>query len=144
MSLVEWLAAAFALGDAACWLGIWIPCLKGPGASGQGLLFRQGSGKRFPASRRSSPRQGATASQQFFLKVQKPEGLGLGLAAAFALGCCVLVGDLDPLQKTSDQPRLKGQGPGGQGQGARARRPGGQGGPPCFTPRFGVSYSRAT
>ena len=62
------LAAAFALGDTASWLGIWIPCLKGP------------------------PRKGPQP------KVQKPEGLGLGLAAAFALGCCccVLVGDLDP------------------------------------------------
>ena len=29
----------------------------------------------------------------------------MGLAAAFALACCVLAGDLDPLQKTSDQPR---------------------------------------
>ena len=40
-----------------------------------------------------------------FAKTSKPEGLGLGLAAAFALACCVLAGDLDPLQKTSDQPR---------------------------------------
>ena len=51
---------------------IWIPSLKGPGTSGQGLFFRQGSGKRFPASK-SSPRQGATASQQVFLKLKNPK-----------------------------------------------------------------------
>ena len=45
------LAAAFVLGDAASWLGIWVPCLE--------ACF-SGSGKRFLASRTNSARQGAS------------------------------------------------------------------------------------
>ena len=75
--------------------------MKGPGTSGQGLFFRQGSGKR--GKQEIQSQAGGHSLPASFSQSKKPEGLGLGLAAAFARACCVLAGD--PLQKTSDQPR---------------------------------------
>ena len=79
--------------------------MKGPGTSGQGLFFRQGKQIQSQTESHSLPAS--------FSKTSKPEGLGLGLAAAFALACCVLAGDLDPLQKWG--PRQPGRGLPGRG-----------------------------
>ena len=73
---------------AASWLGIWIPCKRPQTSQGQGSL---GLGWLPPSRLKSKGFALADAAagpcwpcESF--KSQKPKGLGLGLAAAFALG----------------------------------------------------------
>ena len=124
---------------------IWIPSLKGPGTSGQGLFFRQGSGKRFPASK-SSPRQGATASQQVFLKLKNPKVWAWGwlppspLHAASWLG--IWMPCKNPQTKARARARARVRARVRASRGSRQGPPNKQGRPPRKQAAHPMSISR--